>query len=64
MNRVEQLADRPEDFVPDNAIPFKNLIPLDEIISEAKGFGKASQAVRKEYHSLIAKFGNEFDGRS
>jgi len=61
MNRVEQLADRPEGFVPDNAIPFKNLIPLDEIISEAKGVGKASQAVMRDYYSLISKFGNEFE---
>jgi uncharacterized protein (TIGR00375 family) len=61
MNRVEQLADRPEGAKPDNAIPFKNMIPLDEIIAEAKGFGKGSQAVMREYHSLIAKFGNEFE---
>ncbi len=61
MNRVEQLADRPEGFRPDNAIPFKNLIPLDEIVAEAKGMGKASQAVEKEYRGIIAKFGTEFD---
>lgn len=61
MNRVEQLADRPEGTVPANAIPFKNLIPLDEIIAEAKGLGKSSQAVAREYRSLIAKFGNEFE---
>ena len=61
MNRVDQLADRPEGFKPDNAIPFKNLIPLDEIIAEAKGMGKASQAVELEYRSIIAKFGTELD---
>lgn len=61
MNRVEQLADRPEGTVPECAIPFKNLIPLDEIIAEAKGLGKSSQAVAREYRSLIAKFGNEFE---
>jgi len=61
MNRVEQLADRPEGNIPENAIPFKNLIPLDEIIAEAKGFGKSSQAVTREYHSIISKFGNEFE---
>ncbi|MFC1646387.1 endonuclease Q family protein [Candidatus Omnitrophota bacterium] len=61
MNRVEQLADRPEGTVPENAIPFKNLIPLDEIISEARGVGKKSQAVTREYRSLIAKFGSEFE---
>ena len=61
MNRVDQLADRPEGFRPDNAIPFKNLIPLDEIIAEAKGMGKASQAVELEYRRIIARFGTEFD---
>jgi len=61
MNRVDQLADRPEGYKPSNAIPFKNLIPLDEIIAEAKGMGKTSQAVEKEYRSAIAKFGTEFE---
>lgn len=61
VNRVDQLADRPEGFVPTNAIPFKNLIPLDEIIAEVKGIGKQSQAVEREYRSCIAKFGNEFE---
>jgi len=61
MNRVEQLADRPEGYKPDNLIPFKNLIPLDEIIAEAKGMGKGSQAVEKEYRMAVAKFGTEFE---
>jgi len=37
MNRVCQLADRPEGFVPQDAIPYKSLVPLSEIIAEAKG---------------------------
>ncbi len=61
MNRVEELADRSEGFKPENAIPFKNFIPLDEIIADAKGLGKASQAVEREYHQAIAKFGTEFE---
>ena len=61
MNRVEQLADRPEGTMPDNAVPFKNCIPLDEIIANAKGMGKSSQAVGKEYRSTIARFGTEFE---
>jgi uncharacterized protein (TIGR00375 family) len=61
MNRVEQLGDRPEGFVPENAIPFRNLVPLDEIIAEAKGMGKASQAVEREYLACAAKFGTEFN---
>ncbi|MDP2940444.1 MAG: endonuclease Q family protein [Candidatus Omnitrophota bacterium] len=61
MNRLEELADRPEGFVPENAIPFKNFIPLDEIIAESKGLGKASQAVENEYHRIVSKFGTEFE---
>jgi uncharacterized protein (TIGR00375 family) len=61
MNRVEQLADRPEGFTPAGAIPFKNLIPLDEIIADVKGLNKTSQAVKKEYSGLVAKFGTEFN---
>jgi len=61
MNRVEQLADRPEGYVPENNIPFKNLIPLVEIIADAKGVSKTSVAVERDYHSIIAKFGAEFD---
>lgn len=61
MNRVDQLADRPEGFKPDNAIPFKNLIPLDEIVADVKGMGKASKAVEQEYRGILAKFGTEFE---
>ena len=61
MNRVEQLADRPEGYTPSGAIPFKNLISLDEIIADAKGVGKNSVAVEREYRSSVAKFGTEFD---
>ena len=61
MNRVEQLADRQEGYVPSNSIPFKNLVPLDEIIAEAKGIAKTSQGVEREYHSCLAKLGTEFE---
>jgi len=61
MNRVEQLADRPDGFVPSNAIAYKNLIPLDEIMSEVKGVAKGSVAVERDYRGLIAKFGTELD---
>ncbi|MGD9014419.1 MAG: endonuclease Q family protein [Candidatus Omnitrophota bacterium] len=60
MNRVEQLADRPLGDKPNQAIPYKNLIPLDEIIAEAKGLNKGSKAVAAEYRMAISKFGSEF----
>jgi uncharacterized protein (TIGR00375 family) len=61
VNRVEKLADRPEGFKLDNSIPFKNLIPLDEIIADVKGVSKGSVGVERDYHSYLAKFGTEFD---
>ncbi len=61
MNRVDQLADRKEGFVPANAIPFKSLVPLDEIIADAKQMTKTSVAVAKEYHALLSRLGTEFD---
>lgn len=61
MNRVDQLADRPEGFKPENGIPFKSLVPFEEIVAEAKGVKKDSQAAEKEYFAALAKFGTEFD---
>ena len=62
MNRVEQLADRPDGFVPKDAIPFKRLIPLYEIISFTMGIEKLySQKVLEEQNKLISRFGNEFN---
>lgn len=61
MNRVEQLADRPEGYTPAHSVPYKNLIPLEEIIAEAKGMGKGTQAVEKDYRSAVSKFGSEFE---
>ncbi len=61
MNRVEQLADRPEGFKPFNAIDFKNLIPLEEIIAQARGQGVNTQGVEIDYRRAIAKFGTEFN---
>ncbi|MCK4355391.1 DNA helicase UvrD [Candidatus Parcubacteria bacterium] len=60
MNRIEQLADKPEGFKPDNAIPFKSLVPLLEIIGEALGVGPASKRVAAQYDNLIKEVGSEF----
>jgi uncharacterized protein (TIGR00375 family) len=60
MNRVEQLADRKEGFVPKNAVPFESLVPLKEILAEALGKSQSSVAVESQYYSMIKRFGNEF----
>lgn len=58
--RVDQLADRPEGFRPPNSIPYKNMVPLDEIIAEARGVSSpTTKGVEVEYKKLIADFGSE-----
>jgi len=62
MQRVEKLADRAEGFKPLNAIPFKSLLPLYEIISSATGVNRLySKPVIEQQDRLIGKFGNEFN---
>ena len=60
LNRVESLADRPDGFRPKNAISFKSLVPLAEIIADALGVMVGAKQVEEEYQNLIEKFGNEF----
>jgi len=60
LNRVEELADRKDGFVPKNAVPFKSLIPLNEIIAESLGVSVASKKVPEHYNNLIKNLGNEF----
>ena len=61
MNRVEKLADRPEGGKPKKNIPFKCLIPLQEIIADIFGMGKASKTVQEEYKKMIGNLGSEFE---
>ena len=61
LNRVEELADRPAGFKPENAIPFKSLVPLEEIIADALGQMTGTKQVEAEYKNLIEKFGSEFN---
>ena len=60
LNRVNDLADRPEGFKPENVIPFKSLIPLEEIIAESMGSSPGTKGVEREYNNLIGNLGNEF----
>jgi uncharacterized protein (TIGR00375 family) len=60
MHRVEELADRPEGFIPRNAIPSIHLIPLEEIIAGAMGYRIGTKAVEAEYERLTERGGSEF----
>ena len=61
LNRVEELADRPDGFKPENVIPFKSLVPLTEIIADALAVASETKQVAQEYQNLIEKFKNEFN---
>jgi len=60
MHRVEELADRPEGFIPKNAIPSIHLIPLEEVIAEALGVRVGTKGVDTEYERLVERGGSEF----
>lgn len=64
-NRVHELSDRTKEqaltFGNDNRVPFKSLVPLPEIISDALGVGVSSKAVQGEYENLLKKLGSEFN---
>jgi uncharacterized protein (TIGR00375 family) len=60
MARVEELADRPEGEKSSRWRPYKSVIPLAEIIAEAKDCGVASKAVQESYQQMLSSIGNEF----
>jgi uncharacterized protein (TIGR00375 family) len=60
-HRVRLLADREDGFVLDNAVPYKNLIPLEEIIAEALDMGRESNTVKNQYLKLVQALGGEFN---
>jgi len=60
--RVEELADRPSWFKPENAIDFVHLLPLSEIIATVLGIDSPStQQVWSIYNRLIEKFKSEYN---
>ena len=63
MHRVEQLADkqRSEDYVAKGRPAFKRLVPLLEILAEAKGAAANSDKVHEEYKRLVSHFDSEMN---
>ncbi|MFQ5483766.1 MAG: UvrD-helicase domain-containing protein [Desulfobacterales bacterium] len=59
--RVEELADRPEEKKPQNAVPFDHVVPLKEILSSILQVGSGSKRVNLSYDKLLNKFGSELD---
>jgi len=59
--RIEELADRPADYTPENPIGYKRLLPLHEIIKAVLGVSyQGAKTVWSIYNPLIAKFGDEY----
>ena len=59
--RVEELADRPAGFKPENAIGYVHLLPLSEIIATTLRVDSPStQQVWNIYNKLVEKFGDEY----
>jgi uncharacterized protein (TIGR00375 family) len=59
LHRVEELADRPEGFVPPDSVPFKSMIPLAEVLSELLGNPVAGKKTLAEYYKIVKHFGSE-----
>ncbi len=54
LSRVEELADRDYGYVPENSIPYVNIIPLEEILSSFLGFGVKTKKVQSVYDGIIS----------
>ena len=61
MARVEALADREEGKKPHRARHFFSVIPLPEIIGEAKQVGPGTKTVDTVYQAMVSRLGSELD---
>ncbi|MBI2551434.1 DNA helicase UvrD, partial [Candidatus Uhrbacteria bacterium] len=60
-HRVEALADRSPTEVSSRKIPYKSIVPLEEILAECFGVSSGSgKRVQEEYQRLIDQVANEF----
>ncbi len=60
LGRVHALADRPPGIVPEPRIAYQSIVPLEEVLADVLGKGKASKAVFSTYKDLLEKIGPEF----
>jgi uncharacterized protein (TIGR00375 family) len=54
MHRVDELGDRKIGFTPKKHVPYRSIIPLEEIIAESFGMGVASKKVADQYEKMVA----------
>ncbi len=55
LSRVDDLADREWGFVPPRAVPFKNIIPLEEVIADTLEVGAGSKKVAALYDKMTVQ---------
>lgn len=60
LHRVEVLSDRDASSIEEKKIPFKSIVPLQEIIADAFGVGTSSKRVTEEYMRLTDRVADEF----
>ena len=60
LNRIQELATEPEGYKPEGVIPYKSLVPLQEIIADVFEILVANPKVQAEYAKLVKAFGSEF----
>lgn len=59
LHRVEDLADGSRGRTPAGAVPFRRLVPLEEILAATMNQRVGTMAVRQEYDRLVAAGGSE-----
>ena len=62
LSRVSDLADRKINSIPSDHVPYKSIVPLQEVIAEAMGMKtKNGMKVQNQYEDMIKTLGTEFD---
>lgn len=61
LQRVEKLATRPAGKKPPKFVPYKNLVQLEEVISDAMSKGVKTKTVQTIYEKLVNELDNEFN---
>lgn len=59
-HRLEELADRPEDYLSPQMRPYESLVPLLETVAACARMTKASKKVQQQYENLLQNLGSEF----
>jgi uncharacterized protein (TIGR00375 family) len=61
LHRIEELADREDGFKPDNAVPFRRIIPLSDILAGILNTSVSTKKVWERYYEILKPFGSEYD---